>query len=286
MNETPLDPQREKMIAALYGELPPDEMEAFLATLEGDEDLKLEWHELQGTRTLLQQADQDTATPQFRFLMPLEEKSEARPLWPRLRRLVLSPAAGFAAVAFALLVLMGAGLRVDSREGALVLQFGESHRRSPVSDLADASANASARPILAPGDRLEPPSGSGDVAGGSVQQVNGTGDVHSYVTRGDLTIFAEQFVRMMDDRVRSSRQQQRGEFVYLLNEITESLSEQQRINNARRDAQLEDVWLGVVGMVAARGNTSQPQPGINPSDVSITPVQQATPNREESGTND
>ncbi len=286
MNETPLDPQREKMIAALYGELPPDEMEAFLAALEENEELKLEWNELQGTRAFLQQADQESAAPQFQFLMPLEEKSEARPFWPRLRRLFLTPAAGFATVALALLVLIGAGLRVDSRDGALMLHFGELQYQNGASDLADGSANTTARPALSQGVPLEPPSGAADATGGAIQRVSGTSDVDSYVTRGDLTIFAEQFMRMMDERMRSSRQQQRGEFVYLLNEITESVSEQQRINNARRDAQLEDVWLGVVGMVAARGNTSRSQPGINPSDVSVTPVQQTTPNREESGTND
>ena len=53
MTDKPLDPERARMIKALYGELSPEEMEEFNGALERDEALRRDWEELRAVRGFL-----------------------------------------------------------------------------------------------------------------------------------------------------------------------------------------------------------------------------------------
>lgn len=338
MTDTPLDPKREQMIAALYGELSPEEMEAFRVLLKEDTELAREWEELRGTRSFLQkagaemEAHAEEQAGAFSFLSPEEEapsagradragkqpdpgpptRPDAAPAEPvtwgaRWRKLLLSPATGFAAAALTLAVLMLSGLRVDRVEGGLAIRFAPETGHSGQADLASAApaestdrAGAAGRsstiadPALSGGIPLETASGPGAPAGTSAGALTGAGGGSSrpgsqaqadalggYVTRADLAVFADQLTRMLEERLRETRQVTRSEFVYLLNEFNQTLGERRVREQERFDSQLEDMWLGVVGMMAAGGNPAFQGQSANPEDVRVSPVHQVAPDQEE-----
>jgi len=130
MTDRPLDSWRDTMIAALYGELPEDEMRQFEETLDRDDDLRREWDELRGARASLQQLTHEESEPEFTFRLP-----PAQPLVGPdsnvvpFRRWPMASAAGFAAAASIFLVLLVVGLRVDRTPGCVLVRFG-----SPAAD--------------------------------------------------------------------------------------------------------------------------------------------------------
>jgi hypothetical protein len=125
MSQDTLDPRHEQLIAALYGELSPEDEAAFQRQLESDAELRAEWEELRGTRSLLGQWTVDEApSPSFVFLDHDEAPRPARSgfgawMLARLR----GPAWGLATAA-AMAVLVFAGFRVDRVDGGLVFRFG------------------------------------------------------------------------------------------------------------------------------------------------------------------
>ena len=56
MTNEPLNPRQDKLIAALYGELSPEEEKEFFTLLENDTELKREWTELNETRQFISNA--------------------------------------------------------------------------------------------------------------------------------------------------------------------------------------------------------------------------------------
>ncbi len=146
MTADALDPRRDRMIAALYGELSAEEERAFHEALATDAGLRAEWEELTAARGFLQESRVEEKAPAFSFLLPVDSSSD-RALqshgvtvreeerrfetrragsWAALRL----PIASFALGAAALLVLMLAGLRIDRENGALVVRFGETQMES------------------------------------------------------------------------------------------------------------------------------------------------------------
>lgn len=125
MSQDTLDPRREQMIAALYGELSPEDEAAFHAQLEGDASLRAQWDELRETRSLLGEwtVDEDPS-PSFVFLDRDETPRPARSgFGARILARLRGPAWGLAAAA-AMAVLVFAGFRVDRVDGGLAFRFG------------------------------------------------------------------------------------------------------------------------------------------------------------------
>lgn len=166
MSDT-LDPKRDLMISALYGELSPEEMDRFRRILDEDPQLRAEWEELQQTRTLLQEGSaedripdpfvedapwirsQDPGGEAARGLEPVRESVQmiggrgrtsgnGRGRWFSGLRWLLAPAAGFALATAVFLVLAFSGLRVDRLERGFAVHFGpppagtEMHRNQPL----------------------------------------------------------------------------------------------------------------------------------------------------------
>jgi hypothetical protein len=123
MTERPIDPWRETMVAALYGELSDAEMREFETMLEQHEELRQDWQELLEARAGLQRLAREDEAPSFSFAQPPfaeEEPPKIVPLW----RWAVASAAGFAAAASIFLALLVAGLRVDRTPGGVLVRFG------------------------------------------------------------------------------------------------------------------------------------------------------------------
>jgi anti-sigma factor RsiW len=125
MIDRPLDEWRDRMVAALYGELDDAGRRELEARIEQDQALRADWQELHQARAALrllaQEADGEDA----------EIRSSARPPGRRAGRVVsfprvwLASAAGFAAAALLFIGLLLAGLRVDRTPAGVLVGFGE-----------------------------------------------------------------------------------------------------------------------------------------------------------------
>ena len=171
MTADALDPHRDRMIAALYGELSAEEERALHEALAMDAGLRAEWEELTAARGFLQESRVEEKAPAFSFLLPVDSSIDRASRSPRetareeerrfeTRRAgswaaLRLPIASFALGAAALLVLMLAGLRVDRENGALVVRFGETRMESNDSI---ASSTGPSNETVARGD--EPAAGS------------------------------------------------------------------------------------------------------------------------------
>ena len=80
MNDESLDPKRQTMIAALYGELSTEEQARFEVLLSEDAALRAEWEELRETRALLETvtANEPAHTPEFVFIDRAQKESKPK----------------------------------------------------------------------------------------------------------------------------------------------------------------------------------------------------------------
>jgi hypothetical protein len=219
MNETPLDRKRERMVAALYDELSPEERREFESWLEDDPQLRADWEELQAARGFLGSAAAADAVPEMAFPVipevaegaayrPFDRaraRSSGRGLWTLLR----SPAIGFALGAATLAVLLLAGLRVDRVPQGLVLRFSSGDTQDP--------AGAAREPA-------------------------------PYITQDQFASFAQELIRTTESRLSNQAQQQNGEMVYFVRGLYDALAERQDRHRAEIDAEMRQAYLGMIGL--------------------------------------
>lgn len=127
-DERRLDEWRDRMVAALYDELPADERQLLEARLESDPGMRREWDELRETRRMLRSLAGDLPEG---AVVPFE----ARPAGggsTATRRWLPPAAAGFAAAATVFLCLLAAGLRVDRTGDGVLVRFGGGPPAAPV----------------------------------------------------------------------------------------------------------------------------------------------------------
>ncbi|MCP4655435.1 MAG: hypothetical protein GY856_08455 [bacterium] len=125
MKQKPLDSQRQRMVAALYGELPPDELRELEAACAADETLQRDWEELRAARSFLQQAGREETEPDFTFVWPRDEPT-ARPggrLFSAPWRWLVPAASGFAAATAVFVALLAVGLRVDRTDRGVLIHL-------------------------------------------------------------------------------------------------------------------------------------------------------------------
>jgi hypothetical protein len=127
MSDPTLEPVRDRMVRALYDELPPADRRALEEEIASDPDLRREWDELREARSLLREA-----------LEPVSENRTEPTAPPSWRRFALGAAAGFAAAACLFTVLLGSGLRIDRSDGGLLVRFGPPPQPTGMAALADA----------------------------------------------------------------------------------------------------------------------------------------------------
>jgi hypothetical protein len=293
MTADSLDPRRDKLVAALYGELSAEEEQAFRAMLAADEALRAEWEELTEARAFLQEARSEEQAPQFVFLSPLDldpaKSARGRVLrphagfWAAARR----PALGFALGAAALLVLVLSGLRADRQDGALVLRFGAPRTGLPAaheglvqSKLGDGSLSGQGTPEstrtveprglqgeqLAGGIPLEPSAGQrGGYPAGNGAALLGGGEARAlttaqpYLTRDEFADYSNQIVQLMAAGFSSYEQRRQQELRYLLSGIYNDLQARQERDRDELNAQFAEAWLRLAA-ASASGATRRQQP--------------------------
>ena len=257
MNEKPLDVRREKMIAALYGELSAEEERELRELIDADEELLAEWQELAEAREFLQAAADEAPAPSFVFLTPPEEALPASAtvragrharsgLRARLGHLFGSPAGVFGIAACALLVLIGAGFRLDHTEAGLVLGFGS--RPHPV-----------AAPHIAQGVSLER-------------------GAEAYLTRTDFDRFANLQMKITAAMLNQYEEQRRDETLLLVRQVSAALSERQQRNHEELRTQVQDAWLGMLGVGVLGSQPVMRSSRDRGTPERIAPVSQPTDN--------
>lgn len=120
-DEHRLDEWRDRMVRALYDELPAEERRRLEERLETDPELGREWHELEEARRLVASlaGDVPAATDLVRSQAP--PRTNRRVVW--LRR-AAAAGVGFAAAATVFVGLLVAGLRVDRTPAGVLVGFG------------------------------------------------------------------------------------------------------------------------------------------------------------------
>ena len=219
MKDTTLDPKRQLLIAALYGELDADGEARFQAAIDEDPVLRAEWDELRETRALLETASaSEPAMPrEFVFVRPPETK----PTW-RQRVFGFSPAWGFASVACGLVILLGAGLRLDQVDNGLVLRFGPAPvPPAPQTETTRTNQPQVTLPIETDGTRVAP--------------------ISQPVTREDLTRMLEAMSTIVDD----AQMQQNQKMAMILGQFYEEIRDEQDLKYRDLRQRVEGVGIGV-----------------------------------------
>ena len=228
--DRPLDPLRERMISALYGELTTEEMKRFEESLEENEELRTEWDELRGTRNFLSVAGSEEDDVEFSFTLPVDlspgEEQESGRLLPGPWRRWFSMAAGFSAAAAIFAVLLLSGLRVDRTAHGWFVGF-------------------SGAPEQQAG--LQP-------AGNDV-----------VMTRDDFALFARELVQATDQRLTVMEERRSGEQAVLVRGFLEALNMQQQEISLHQQKNYEDlrarVELVAYGLASAQ---QRPRQTLNP----------------------
>jgi len=202
MNDQPLDPRLQRLIALLYGELSAEEERTLRLEIEGDPSLREEWEALVATRGFLGQWEEEEPSPGFVFVK--EEGATVagrlRAGWKEtLRRLALGSSWGIAAAAVLVAALALGHFRVERVAGGLAFRFGEAGRSVPSPAPGPSASDGLA---MRPGEDALFASGPGRNAPGGVPVVpatsEGTGPAQpAYLTREEFQAYTAGMTQTM-----------------------------------------------------------------------------------------
>lgn len=193
-----VDPRIDRMMAFLYGELPPAEERAFRRMLEGDAALRAELEELGEMRGTLAGWKVEEHVPSFVLVdqgAPARSRRQGQDAnaWTRLLETIRSfgaaPAWGFAAATLLLFVLAGSGFRVERVAGGIAFRMGE--RGAPVTP--DTPSTVAEDPLhgLGDGEPLELASSRGRDAAPGPAPASTSGP---YLTREEFDAYNAQLL--------------------------------------------------------------------------------------------
>ncbi len=207
------DQDRAQLIALLYGELHGAEAEALRGRIAADAELRAEWEELNGARTLLTGWEVEESAPRVVFV---ERAPKRRRSWFRV------PAAatwGLAAAAVLLISFGAAGLRVERLPSGVAFSLGRTRSISDRGDQAaggpGGSGNVNASGTVNLGSRQNPagsvalnPATLLDNAGstalvpsadgaGAIRKVSGEAGNSPYMTKAEFDGYAQALGRTM-----------------------------------------------------------------------------------------
>ena len=243
MKDESLDPKRQTLIAALYGELNAEELTKFQALLDEDAALRSEWEELRETRALLETAavNEPAHTPEFVFIDRSQKVAKPKRRFAWLP--TFSPAWGFASVATCLAILMSAGLRMDHVENGLVLRFGP----APVTKQTTGPANQTVTP-----QETKPPL-SAPISTDGVR-VETTAQV---VTRDDLNNYSNRMLDALTRLVDDAQDRQRKEFAYMMGRFYEEMADEQQRKYESLRSRMDGIGLGLRSDIRASQQISR-----------------------------
>ena len=241
-----VDPRIDKMIAFLYGELPPAEEKAFRRLLEKDDALRAEWEELSGTRGTLAAWKVEEHVPSFVLVDGGgKAKAEAKRTagagagaWRRfldsLRPVAMSPAWGLAAAAVALVVLAAGGFRVERVPQGVAFRFGGSGASAPAGDVL---------PGVGDGQPLElatRPPASGSATPGLVP-VSG-----SYLTQDEFNAYNTDLMTTLVSLLNRYDEQRDKETTDLLQGLYAKINERQMFDYERTNRRIDALGAGLL----------------------------------------
>jgi hypothetical protein len=237
-----VDPRIDKMIAFLYGELPPAEEKAFRRLLEKDDALRAEWEELASTRGRLAAWKVEEHVPSF-VLVDAAPKSKpvaagGSSAWRRfldsLRPVAMSPAWGLAAAAMALVVLAAAGFRVERVPNGVAFRFGGSHAPAPAGEVLPGVG--SGQPLeLAARPSAPPPGKSGLVP------VSG-----SYLTQEEFNAYNSDLMNTLVSLLNRYDEQRDKETTELLQGLYAKINERQMYDYERTNRRIDALGAGLL----------------------------------------
>jgi hypothetical protein len=147
MNDQDLDFWRDRMVAALCGELYETGRRELERALAADDELRRDWQELGEARALLDPIRGEEYAPSQPFTLPAHAGGSGRGPGGGAMRWLLAAAAGFLLAAALSVGLLLAGLRIDRTPGGLLVAF--SHETVLDQRLEIASQRALAQEQLA-----------------------------------------------------------------------------------------------------------------------------------------
>jgi len=276
MSDTTLDPQREKLIAALYGELNEQEEQELKAHLAQDASLRADWDELHEARAFLK-AEAEGPAPSFVFLTPpagaKRVEEEPAGFWQRLRAGLQSPAGVFAAATAAAVIMVAAGFRVDRTPNGLTMGFGPSVNATPPTSLVSAERPGSMIPLETVEESGQPAAPFSLTSAQAAQQAQ-------YLTRTEFINYTNEMMLMLTARQNSRDQRRNGEMALMLQSFYDELMQRQRLEYADLRSQIDRVGFGIAG-----GNSTLESLIKKGERYELTPVRQTT-NQKEGGPNE
>lgn len=262
MSRDSLDPRREQMIAALYGELSPEEELEFQESLRSDAALRAEWEELQGTRSFLKDWAIPDPEPRFVFVDQAETPARKAPgaagsggFWGRLAGLLPAPAWSFAAVSLVLAGLMLAGFRVDRVPGGLAFHFGAQA----------GTAVPGAQHLLASGQAV-PPDSNRPLTLPASQMSQANLDAYSADMMGAVMAMLQKY-----------QDEQNAQLAYILNGFYEELRTEGKRDYDQVNARLEALGFR---LLAEQTNTNDRIKSLMETG-SMIPTSDSPPNQDE-----
>jgi anti-sigma factor RsiW len=274
MTHEPKDARRERLVAALYGELEPAEQRELERELAGDPALRAEMEELEEARGWLREWKPDEAPPSFTIVA----QDRARPM-RRTRAAFLAWAFGGATVALSALLI--AGLRVDRVDGGVAVRFGEPG--GPV-----LSAEGPARDTL-PVVKTEPApivSATQSPAPAPVTPVPASAT--AALTREDLDAYTQDMAQVMAALLQQAETHQRAEMGSAFERFYEAIRLERQRDLADLRTELHGVGLGLMAeQTRTNARLSRLLDNGAPDGVpaSATPVE-GTPRHQEKEQND
>jgi len=226
MNERPIDAHTEQLIAALYGELSPEEEAALRARMDADPGLRAEYLELSETRAVM--GAWDVEGPASPFALP---GTAPAGFGERLRRAFRAPLLtwGFAGATLALVGLLIAGFRVDRVDRGLAFRFGPEPAAAPAPSLVSGPAAPSTDVVLPQGPEMTP------VAEQGVP-----------VTREDLDRYAGGIMQAMSGLLDNYQERRNAELAYILKGFYDTMTSEQEKKYQELRSQVHGVGMGLL----------------------------------------
>lgn len=240
-----VDPRIDKMIAFLYGELPPAEEAAFRRLLDADATLRTEFQELTSARGLLAEWKVEETVPSFVLVENAAERkapaAESRPggegpvrrFFASLRGFAATPGWAFATAAVALVVLGFSGFRVERVQGGVAFRLGGSRPAAPAERQL---------PGVGPGLPIEPGTRPAGSSGSDVVPVG------SYLTQEEFNSYNSQLMATLAELLNQYDQRRDREVTDLVQGLYRRVNDQQMFDyertNRRIDALGDQLQLG------------------------------------------
>lgn len=199
MQDEPIDPRFEKLVALLYGELPEAEANVLRREIESDAALRSEFEDLSATRGLLAEWELPEKVPHFVFLRDAEEGGgvmasvggRASRWRAQIRGLLTATPWAVATAAILVAFLAWKDFRIDRTNGAIAFRFGGPVQEAPL--LTDRGSASLEKPPVADGSHLP----AGALEPGRLVDATPGQEAGAYLTHAEFENYSDGMARTM-----------------------------------------------------------------------------------------